>query len=66
MRRTGASRHAIRDSGRRAVIDVKSNATPKGFNARAEMRGFGEEHPRTFRNMLRIRNNVKECLLLNE
>ena len=37
--------NAIRDSGRRAVIDVKSNATPKGLNARAEMLRFREEHP---------------------
>ena len=55
--------NAIRDSGRRAVIDVKSNATPKGLNARAEMLRFREEHPRTFHNILRIRNNVKERLL---
>ena len=58
--------NAIRDSGRRAVIDVKSNATPKGLNARAEMLRFREEHPRTFHSILRIRNNVKERLLLNE
>ena len=32
--------NAMRDSGRRAVIDPKSNVTPKGFNARAEMPRF--------------------------
>ena len=55
--------NAIRDSGRRAVMECKSNATPKGLNARAGMPGFREEHPRTFHNPLRIRNNVKERLL---
>ena len=54
------------NKGRRAIINVKSNATPKGLNARAEMPGFGEEHPRTFHNVLRIRNSVKERLLLHE
>ena len=51
--------NAIRDSGRRAVIDPKSNATPKGFNARAEMLRFRDEHPRTFSSTLCIRNNVE-------
>ena len=32
--------NAIRDSGRRAIVDSESNATPKGLNARAEMPGF--------------------------
>ena len=27
--------NAIRDSGHRPVIDVKSNVTPNGFNAKA-------------------------------
>ena len=54
---------AIRDSGRRAVMEHKSNAVPKGFNARADMLRFCDEHPRTFHNMLRARNNVKERLL---
>ena len=58
--------NAIRDSGRRAVMECKSNATPKGLNARADMLRFREEHPRTFHNILRIRNNVKERLLLHE
>ena len=57
------NRKAIRNSGRRAVIDPKSNAAPKGFNARADRLRFRDEHPRTFRNILRIRNNVKERLL---
>ena len=51
--------NAIRDSGRRPVIDPKSNAVPKGLNARAEMLRFRDEHPRTFHNILRIRNNVE-------
>ena len=51
--------NAIRDSGRRPVIDPKSDAMPKGFNARAEMLRFRNEHPRTFHNILRIRNNVE-------
>ena len=51
--------NAIRDSGRWAVMECKSNATPKGLNAKAEMLRFREEHPRTFHNLLRIRNNVE-------
>ena len=50
--------NAIRDSGRRAFINVKSNAVIKGFSARAEMMRFGGEHPGTFR-ILRLRNNVE-------
>ena len=50
---------AIRDSGRRTVIDSKSNAVIKGFNARAEMLRFREEHPGTFYRILRLRNNVE-------
>ena len=51
--------NSIRDSGRRAVIDSKSNAVIKGFNARAEMLRFREEHPGTFHRLLRLRNNVE-------
>ena len=51
--------NAIRDSGRRAIIDSKSNMVIKGFNARAEMLRFGEEHPGTFHRILRLRNNVE-------
>ena len=58
--------NAIRDSGRRAVIDVKSNATHKGLNARAEMLRLREEHPRTFHNILRIRNNVESVFSMKE
>ena len=36
---------AIRDSGRRAIIDSKSNAVIKGFNARAEMSRFPRGAP---------------------
>ena len=55
--------NAIRDSGRRAIIDSKSNAIIKGFNARAQMLRFREAHPGTFYRMLRLRNNMKEHLL---
>ena len=50
---------AIRDSGRRPIIDPKSNATPHGFNARADMLRFRNEHPGTFYGILRTRNNVE-------
>ncbi len=53
--------NAIRDSGRRTVIDSKSNAVIKGFNARAEMLRFREEHPGTFHRILRLRNNVESA-----
>ena len=56
--------NAIRDGGRRAIIDSKSNAVIKGFNAGAEMLRFGEEHPGAFHRILRLRNNVKERLLV--
>ena len=48
--------NAIRDSGRRYIIDTKSNDTIKGFNARLR---FREKHPRTFYQILRLRNNVE-------
>ena len=51
--------NAIRDSGRRAIIDSKSNAVIKGFNARVEMLRFREEHSGTFRRILLLRNNVE-------
>ena len=51
--------NTIRDSDRRAITDIKSNAIANGFNARAEMIRFCEEHPRTFYNILRIRNNIE-------
>ena len=50
--------NAVRESGRRPVID-KSNAVSNGHNARADMIRFCDEHPRTFYNILRIRNNVE-------
>ena len=49
----------IRDSGRRAIIDSKSNAIIKGFNARAQMLRFREAHPGTFHRLLRLRNNIE-------
>ena len=58
--------NAIRDSGRRPIIDPKSDATPHGFNAKAEMLRFRDEHPGTFYGILRIRNNVKERLFFDE
>ncbi len=49
---------AISDSGRRAIIYIKSNEVINGFNAGAEMLRFGEDHPGTFHRILRLRNNV--------
>ena len=56
--------NAIRDSGRRPIINLKLNAIPNGDDARAEMLRFRDEHPRTFctipyHTILRIRNNVE-------
>ena len=42
-------------------MDPKSDATPRGFNARAEMPGFGGGRPRTLCSMLRIGNNVESA-----
>ena len=47
-------------------MDPKSNATPKGLNTMAEMPGFGDEHPRTFYGIQRIRNNVGSVFAMNE
>ena len=41
------------------VIDSKSNAMIKGFNARVEMLRFREEHPGTFHRLLLLWNNVE-------
>ena len=49
----------ILNIGRGAIIDVKSNAVIKGFNARVGMLGFGEEYPGTFHRILRLLNNVE-------
>ena len=51
--------NAIRDSGRRPIIDPKSDAIPHGFNAKAEMLRFRDEHPGTFYGILRTRNNIE-------
>ena len=40
--------NAVPDSGRRPVINPKSNAVPNGNDVRAEMPIFRDEHPRTF------------------
>ena len=49
----------IRDSRRRPIIDHKSDAAPHGFNAKAEMLRFRDEHPGTFYGILHIKNNVE-------
>lgn len=51
--------NAIRDSGRRPIIDFKSNITLHGFNSRVEMLRFRDEHPGSFYGILRTRNNVE-------
>ena len=53
------NRQAVRDSGRRPIIEPKSGCEIKGFNARAEMLRFFEKHPGTFHKLLRKRNNVE-------
>ena len=58
--------NAIRDSGRKPIIDPKSNAAPHGFNAKSAMLRFRDEHPGTFYGILRTRNNVKEHLFFDE
>ena len=50
---------AVRDSGRRRIIEPKSGYEIKGFNARADMLRFFEKHPGTFHKLLRKRNNVE-------
>ena len=51
--------NAIRDSGRKPIIAVKSNYKIKGLGARAQMLRFYEKHPRTFYKKLSRRNNVE-------
>ena len=51
--------NAIRDSGRRPIIEPKSDASPHWFNAKAEMPKFRDEHSGTFYGIPRIRNNIK-------
>ena len=36
--------NAIRNSERRPIIDLKSNAAPHGFNAKVEVLKFRDEH----------------------
>ncbi len=50
---------AVQDSGRRAVIDPRTDYVIEGEDARAEMLRFLKEHPGTFRKLLRKRNNVE-------
>ena len=50
---------AVQDSGHRPVIKPRTDYTIEGDDARAEMLRFLEEHPGTFRNILRKRNNVE-------
>ena len=51
--------NAVRDSGRRPIIEPKSNAILSGDDTRAELLRFNDKHPRTFYNILRIRNNAE-------
>ena len=48
------------------TIDPKSDATTHGFNAKAEMLRFRDEHPGMFYGILRTRNNVKERLFFDK
>ena len=50
---------AVQDSGRSAVIEPRTDYKIEGEDARAEMLRFLEEHPGTFRKLLRKRNNVE-------
>ncbi len=50
---------AVQDSGRRRIIEPRSDYTIEGEDAGAEMLRFLEEHPGTFRKLLRKRNNVE-------
>ena len=50
---------AVRDSGRRRIIDPRTDYKIEGEDARAEMLTFLEEHPGTFRKSLQKRNNVE-------
>ncbi len=49
----------VRDSGRRAVIDPRTDYKIDGEDARAGALGFLKEHPGTFHKLLRKRNNVE-------
>lgn len=51
--------NAIHDSGCKPIIDLKSNAVPHGFNAKAETLRFHDKHSGTFYGILRTRNNVE-------
>ena len=53
------NRRAVQDSGRRRIIDPRTDYTIEGEDARAEMLMFLEEHPGTFRKLLRKRNNAE-------
>ena len=47
----------IRDSGRRPVINTRSNAVPRGFGARAKMIRWRNEDPDEFKKAYGKRNN---------
>lgn len=51
--------NAIRGTGRRHIMQPKANYVIKGFNVRADMLRFYEEHPGTFHRILSLRNNVE-------
>ena len=50
---------AVRDGGRRRIIEPRTDYTIEGEDARAEMLMFLEEHPGAFRKLLRKRNSVE-------
>ena len=50
---------AVRDSGRRRIIEPRTDYTIEGEDARAETLGFFEERSGAFRKSLRKRNNVE-------
>ena len=59
---------AVRDGGRRRMIEPRADYKIEGEDAGAEMLRFPGEHPGAFRKMLRKRNNaggvfssVKKC-----
>lgn len=51
--------NAVRDTGRRPVMQPKSSYVIKGFNARADMLKFYEERPGIFHRILSMRNSVE-------
>ena len=52
------NRRAVRDGGRRRIIEPRPDYTIEGEDAGAGMLGFPGERPGAFRKLLRKRNNV--------